>query len=354
MKAKLIVNNAGFFTTVQDIGRFGYQQYGVPVSGAMDKYALQVANILVGNHRREAVLEIALPGFEGCFTKNTQIAVTGADLGALSGDRELYPWQAVTIKEGELLRFTEIKNGTRAYLAVAGGFDIPEVMGSKSTYVRGRLGGLKGRQLQKGDELELKGAPTSPRLPTLEVPPECRREYPAEATVRCIPGPQDDFFPLEEVEKFFCSQYTITPQSDRMGYRLDGPAIKHKQDYNIITEGLALGAIQVIGDGKPIVMMADHHSAGGYTKIAHVINADIPFLAQMKPGDRVSFKHIEIEEAQELLRQQEKKLIHLEEYFAAETKKLKAGQQETDKTKHLRVVVDGKEFRVQIEEVIDQ
>lgn len=350
MKAKMVLKDAGFFTTVQDMGRFGYQQYGVPVSGAMDRYALQVANILVGNNRREAALEITLPGFEAHLTKDCLIAIAGADLGALLADRELTPWQAVTMKKGELLRFTTINNGTRVYLAVSGGFDIPEVMGSKSTYVRGKLGGLDGRQLQKGDELEIKVTPSSPRISSLKVPPEYRQEYSNEETVRCIPGPQDDFFMPEEIENFFCSQYTVTQQSDRMGYRLDGLAIKHKQDYNIITEGLALGAIQVIGEGKPIVMMADHHSAGGYTKIAHVINVDMHLLAQMKPGDKVSFEKIEVEEAQELLRQREKNLIYLEEYFAAETKKLKTRQQEAKK-KHLRVVVDGKEFRVQIEEI---
>ena len=363
MRAKLIVENAGFFTTVQDMGRFGYQQFGVPVSGAMDKYALQVANMLVGNSRGEAALEITLPGFAARFSKSCQIAVTGADLGAVLGERPLSPWQAVTVKEGELLSFNTLKGGTRSYLAVAGGFALPEVMGSKSTYVRGRIGGLEGRQLQEGDELEIKGDPFYARPPLLDTPPAYKREYASEVTVRCVPGPQDDFFLPAEVEKFFSFQYTVTQQSDRMGYRLDGPVVKHKQDYNIITEGLTLGAVQMIGEGKPIVMMADHQSAGGYTKIAHVINVDMHFLAQMKPGDKVSFQKIGVEEAQELLRQQEEKLQQLEEHFSAgveakaEAEGGARGQEkeglEKGKTRQLRLVVNGKEYTVQVEEVND-
>ncbi len=351
MKAKLIVEKAGLFTTVQDFGRYGYQQFGVPVSGAMDKYALQVANLLVGNPRGEASLEITLPGFSTRITEDCQIALAGADLGAVLGGRQLSPWRSAIAREGEVLSFNEIKSGTRAYLAVAGGFKLPEVMGSKSTYVRGKLGGLEGRQLKKGDELEIINTNQSSCPAVCEVPHEYKREYTNEVTVRCVPGPQDEFFPQQELEKFFNSQYTITQQSDRMGYRLEGPAIKHKGDFNIITEGLTLGAVQIIGDGKPIVMMADHHSAGGYSKIAHVITVDMHFLAQMKPGDKVSFQKIDVEEAQMLLGDQEEKLKKLERQLIYGEEDQVSGEREKGRIRIFKVLVDGKEYSVLVEEI---
>ena len=358
MSPRIIIKKPGVLTTLQDLGRYGFQQFGMPVAGAMDKYALQVANLLVGNSRSEAGLEITMPGVQFKFEGSCRAAITGADLGAKLNGEPLQTWQSFNIKNEGKLEFTQLNSGSRAYLVVQGGYNVPPVMGSKSTYMKGKVGGFQGRKLEQGDILEINNNDKANSLPSFIVPEEFTRKYTAETVVRVVPGPQDDFFEEEEINKFFASNYTVTQQSDRMGYRLDGPALKHKKDYNIITEGLTLGSIQIVGDGRPIVMMAEHHSAGGYSKIAHVITIDMPYLGQLKQGDRVSFKKIVVEEAQQLLKNQEEQLQDLEKYIKSQNQrqnqnanKTSAAESVGEKAKRYKMIVNGQEYNATVEEI---
>ena len=292
-------------TTVQDLGRYGYQCYGVPVAGAMDPFALQAANALVGNSLGEAVLEITITGPTLRATESCLIAITGADLSFRANGRSLPSWMAVFVRRGWIIEFGERKRGCRAYLAVAGGIDVPPIMGSKSTYLRGGFGGFQGRALEEGDLIPL-GKPAfhplslagrvfqTGRIPNYSDSPE----------VRVVLGPQDDYFTGEGIATFLSSEYKVSPTSDRMGYRLQGPEIDHKGQADIISDGIALGSVQVPADKQPIVMMADRQTTGGYPKIATVISADILLLAQCMPGaSTVTFKVVTIEKAQACYRE---------------------------------------------------
>ncbi len=296
----LEVLDGGLLTTVQDLGRYGYERLGVPVAGAMDPFALQAANILVGNRPGEAALEITLVGPTLRATESCLIAITGADLSPRLNGQEMPMWMAVFVRKGWLIEFGERKSGCRAYLAVAGGIDVPPIMGSKSTYLRGGFGGFEGRALKEGDLIPI-GRPAY-HLPSLagnEFPADRIPEYSDAPEVCVILGPQDDHFTEEGIATFLSSEYKVSPASDRMGYRLQGPEIAHKGPTGIISDGIALGSVQVPADRQPIVMMADRQTTGGYPKIATVISADIPLLAQCVPGaSTVTFKAITVEEAQ--------------------------------------------------------
>ena len=296
----LEVLGGGMLTTVQDLGRYGYQRYGVPVAGAMDPFALQVANALVGNSLDEAALEITIVGPTLRATASCLIAVTGADLSFRVNGRPLPLWMAVFVRRGWIIEFGERERGCRAYLAVAGGVDVPPIMGSKSTYLRGGFGGFQGRALKEGDLIPL--GQTALHLPSLagrEFQPGCIPNYSDSPEVRVVLGPQDDYFTEEGIATFLSSEYKVSPTSDRMGYRLQGPEIAHKGRADIISDGIALGSVQVPADKQPIVMMADRQTTGGYPKIATVISADIPLLAQCMPGaSTVTFKAVAVEEAQ--------------------------------------------------------
>ncbi len=296
----LEVLDGGLLTTVQDLGRYGYERLGVPVAGAMDPFALQAANILVGNRPGEAALEITLVGPTLRATESCLIAITGADLSPRLNGQEMPMWMAVFVRKGWLIEFGERKSGCRAYLAVAGGIDVPPIMGSKSTYLRGGVGGFEGRALKEGDLIPI-GRPAY-HLPSLagnEFPADRIPEYSDAPEVCVILGPQDDHFTEEGIATFLSSEYKVSPASDRMGYRLQGPEIAHKGPTGIISDGIALGSVQVPADRQPIVMMADRQTTGGYPKIATVISADIPLLAQCVPGaSTVTFKAVTVEEAQ--------------------------------------------------------
>ena len=293
----------GFLTTVQDRGRHGYQRYGVPVSGAMDLFALRAANLLVGNAEGEGALEITLLGPRLRLLENTVIAVTGADITPQLDYEELPMWQSCCVTKGSVVSFAGQRDGMRAYLAVAGGIDVPLVMGSKSTYTRASFGGLHGRALKPADVL--KGVPATAGKIERRLPAELVPAYGHEHAVRVVLGPQNDFFTPEGVETLLKSPYTVTPQSDRMGYRLQGPAVKHKAGADIISDGIPFGAVQVAGDGMPIVLMADRGATGGYTKVATVISADLSQIAQAIPGDIIRFRAVTVQEAHEVLLQQE-------------------------------------------------
>jgi biotin-dependent carboxylase-like uncharacterized protein len=293
------IQSAGLLTTVQDTGRYGYQRYGMPVSGAMDTFSSELANLLVGNEPDAACLEATVVGPEMIFTGETTVAVTGADMGPHINGNTIPPNTAVSVRQGDRLGFTGMKIGCRSYIAFAGGIDVPPVMGSRSTYIRAGIGGFQGRALMPGDELPLGDATDKPRLK--RIPEGLIPEYKHEQTVRVISGPEAHYFEMAGLRSFLSSEYTVTARSDRMGYRLSGGLIEHREGMtNIISAGISPGTVQVPGDGQPIILMADRQTSGGYARIAIVISVDLTLIAQMKPGDTVRFKETTLDHARQL------------------------------------------------------
>jgi antagonist of KipI len=303
--ATLEVLDPGLLTTVQDRGRYGYQRYGVPVSGAMDQFAIRMANLMAGNDQADAALEVTVRGPKIEFQTSTWIAVTGADISPEVDGQPLPMWESVEVGAGTVLTFGDLRDGMRAYVAVHGGIDVPPVMGSRSTYLKGRFGGLEGRALQAGDLLStLPGNGIdfiAKRLPSNYTAPV----YGGIHRLRVVPGPQENAFEPEALSRFLTTRYRIHPDSDRMGYMLDGPKIEHLEGADIVSDGNPPGAIQIHGDGIPRILLADRGTTGGYTKIATVISIDLSSLAQALPGQSVSFRQVTVEEAQEALREQE-------------------------------------------------
>ena len=303
----------GLNTTVQDLGRYGYQRYGVPVSGALDAFALRAANILAGNEQGAAGLEMTAIAAKVMFRKESWIALTGADLSWSLDGHPVPRWRALPVGEGSVLSSEGPKDGIRAYLAVAGGIDVPVVMGSRSTYVKARLGGLEGRSLRASDVLSTVPLEAGARFVERALPDEYEIvTYGGRHEVRVILGPQHEAFPEHAIDTLLSSTYGVSPQSDRMGYRLEGPAIAHKDGPDIVSDGMPLGALQVPGDGMPIVLLADRGTTGGYAKIATVISADMDRIAQAGPGDSIAFRAVTLEEAHAAVREQEAVLRDLD------------------------------------------
>ncbi|HET8578662.1 MAG TPA: biotin-dependent carboxyltransferase family protein [Methylomirabilota bacterium] len=302
---RLLVHDAGPMTTVQDLGRPGYLRVGIPDSGPMDREAFVLANRLVGNADNAAGLECTLIGPRLEFADERVLAVTGADMVPTLNGTPVPRWQALLVKSGDVLKFGPARSGVRAYVAVSGGIDTPPALGSRSTYVRGRLGGLGGRALKKGDQLPL--APMrGPRFGRLR--PERVPDYSREPEIRVVLGPQDDRFTARGIAAFLEGPYEMLPQSDRMGARLKGPFIEHTRGHDIISDGVALGGIQVVGEGQPIVLLVDRQSTGGYTKIATVCSFDIGRIGQVKPGQWLRFRKITVGEAHAELRARQEAL----------------------------------------------
>jgi antagonist of KipI len=298
----------GLLSTVQDLGRADYRIYGVSSSGAMDTLSLRLANILVGNPEGEAAIEITLIGPQLKFCSEGAIAITGADLEPTLNGNPMPMWKAIRVTSGDVLQFSPAKHGCRAYIAISGGIDVPSVMGSRSTFVRGGYGGVEGRSLRAGDLL--KAGATAARINIGAavgriLPFKYRPDYRQERPIRFIYGPQADAFTEASVRTLTANPYFIRTESDRMGYRLQGQALTHTSGADIISDYITVGSIQVPGDGQPIVLMSDCQVTGGYTKIGVVIGVDLPFLAQKKPGDSIMFEQIEIGLAQRLWREQE-------------------------------------------------
>ena len=291
---------AGLLTTVQDKGRYGYQRFGMPVAGAMDVFALRVGNALVGNDDGAAGLEMTVLGPKIRFLANTWIAVTGANLGAMLDGEPMAAWQSVEVAKGSELAFKGPEDGMRAYLAIAGGIDVPVVMGSRSTYLKAVIGGLEGRGLRPGDVLNTSDS----RIAFLSrvAPDIMAQAYDSEHEIRVVFGPQYGRFTQAGIDVFLGSPYKVAIQSDRMGYRLEGPVIEHGDGPDVISDGTSFGAVQVPGDGQPIVLLADRGTTGGYAKIATVISSDLHKFAQAMPGQTMSFKSVSIEEAHEIYR----------------------------------------------------
>lgn len=306
MKPLLKVVAPGLMTTLQDLGRPGYQRLGIPVSGALDGVSLRAANLLAGNLPGMGALEVAYQGPTIAIeAESVRVAYAGgtapidilAGEGASSSER-LQPRQSIRLRKGQALRIGALSGSAVGYLAVEGGFDVAPALGSQSTFARAGLGGL-GRPLRAGDTLPLKleraGERQERMLPSLALAPPSH--------IRVILGPQDDYFSSEGKRTFLESVYTVSPASDRMGMRLAGPALEHARGYNIVSDGTAAGSIQVPGNGLPIVLLADRQTTGGYPKIATVISADMPALGRLMPGAKVAFKAVDIATAEAAHRQ---------------------------------------------------
>jgi biotin-dependent carboxylase-like uncharacterized protein len=281
------------FVTVQDAGRRGWRRFGLAGAGAMDKMSLVIANALVGNRPTEAVLEFAYAGGEWTVeAASCRIAVAGGAF-AVTVDGTPVPSLASTVlRRGQTLRIGGATRRVWGYLAVAGGFDLPLAFGSRATHARTGIGGFEGRAIRAGDTLPLRGneAPNEPERFLGDDPEE-------DGPCRVVPGPQDDYFDRESLSLLLSGAYQATWQQDRMAYRLDGPRLTHVKGYNIITDGIVPGCIQIPGTGQPIVLMRDAGTVGGYPKVATVVEADLGRLAQTRPGGAVHFKAISMMEA---------------------------------------------------------
>jgi biotin-dependent carboxylase-like uncharacterized protein len=298
MTAALAVIDPGPFATIQDLGRRGYQRYGVSGSGAMDELSFRLANMLVGNLPEEAAVEFTFAG--GIYqveADRCRLAVAGGDFPIQIDGAPATGYRSYTLRRGARLTIGRAAAGMRGYLAVAGGFDIAPVLDSRSTHTRAAFGGLEGGLLKRSAVLPLRSK-TSVGGPDLMLDPAYWPK-PRDA-VRVVLGPQDDHFTPAGRQTFLGSDYRVSGQSDRMGYRLEGPPIEHADDYNIISDGIAIGSIQVPGSCLPIVLLADRQPTGGYPKIATVISADLPVLAQKRPGDAIRFVAVTVEEAEDL------------------------------------------------------
>ncbi|HET9019242.1 MAG TPA: biotin-dependent carboxyltransferase family protein [Acetobacteraceae bacterium] len=307
----LRVLKPGLHTTVQDLGRVGLQAFGVSVSGALDRDALRIANALVGNAPGEAALEVlhAGPTLEVTAPAlRVALAAYDGELVIESAGRRILPaWQAVTLPRGTRLRIVASRAAVCSYLAVGGGMDIPLVAGSRSTFVRGGFGGWQGRALAPGDDVPApRLTPPTGKLHRLETPPEA-----GSGPLRVVLGPQDDYFTAEAIATLCGADYVVTRAADRMGLRLDGPKLAHARGHDIVSDGAASGALQVPGDGRPVLLMADRQTTGGYPKIAAVCTADLPRAGRLRPGDRVRFAVISVAEAQAARRRQEARLAAL-------------------------------------------
>ena len=298
------VLDPGLLTTIQDRGRYGYQHIGVPVSGAMDEFALRAANLLVSNPDDAAALEITVVGPKLKFLDDAMIAITGADMAPTIDEDPIPQWQTVTVAKNSVLAFNGLKDGMRAYLAIAGGIDVPPVMESRSTYDKSSIGGFEGRPLRNGDvisTLDRKRDINPKSLPSgFQVP-----SYGTDHMIRVILGPQHSAFTENSIASFLSSIYKVSSESDRMGYSLEGPKISHSSRPDIVSDGNPIGAIQIPKDGLPRILMADRGTTGGYTKIATVINPDISLISQSMPGTTLNFKAISLDDAHELLHERE-------------------------------------------------
>lgn len=321
------VQKPGMLTTIQDSGRHGFQKFGVIASGPMDTLAYRVANILVRNDENDAVLEITLTGPTLHFEEDMLLAICGGDLSPAIDGIPIRMWRPVFITKGSQLTFGQCKCGLRSYLAIAGGFNIPVVMNSKSTYLRAEIGGYKGRALRKGDCLTvgtsrritnsfcrtLDGEQTTYlfKEPGWSVSSNLIPPYGKSRPIRVIKGPQFHLFSELSRRHLVNSKFEVTTQSDRMGYRLNGPKLSLKKEAELISEAVSFGTIQVPPDGNPIVLMADRQTTGGYPKIGQVATIDLPLLAQAKPGDMLEFTIVTLEEAQNLFMKKEREIQQL-------------------------------------------
>ncbi|MEO8037533.1 MAG: biotin-dependent carboxyltransferase family protein [Betaproteobacteria bacterium] len=319
----IVVERPGLLTTLQDLGRVGRQHLGVPVNGAMDEVSHRMANWLVGNDDGEATLEMTLTGPALVFGVDAVIAVCGAGMGAKVDGEALPQWRPVRVPAGAKVVFGRAQWGSRAYLAVAAGFDVPAVMESRSTALLGGYGGFRGRALRKGDVIDLRSPDEAHTVRWIGLLSRSHRglAFPSWSvsrarlprpqtlqTIRVVPGRHWQAFPVAVRDQLTQGEYRVLPDSDRMGFRLDGQALEARRGNDVLSEGVVMGAVQVPPGGQPIVLMADRQTAGGYPVIAVVASIDLPLMAQLAPGDRLRFELITLEQSYAELAARERKL----------------------------------------------
>lgn len=315
----LKIVEAGFLTTVQDGGRYGFRGFGMPLSGAIDIYSYTLGNMIVGNDPDDASLEITLTGPAIKFPGRMTIAITGADMTPMINGKSVAMWRTLRVSRGDVLSFGLLVSGARSYVAISGGIKVPVVMGSRSTYLRGRLGGHLGRRLQAEDSV-----PVHPglRLFSREVilPASMIPEWRKEVTLNLLPGVDYNEFPESSREILITDHFKVTNNSDRMGIRLSATPIKHSKGADVISYPLATGTIQVPGDGQAVIMLSDSQTVGGYRQIANIITADLFKAGQLKPGDTVRFRIVTHDEALSCLKEQTNEI-----YSIFGGKKIQAG-----------------------------
>ena len=303
----------GLLSTVQDLGRYGHQAAGVPVGGPMDSFSHRLANQLVGNKPDAATIEVTLLGPELIVEAETTIAVAGAQFELTCDDRPMALNASAAIHRGQRLKFGRIMQGARAYLAVAGGIQTEPVLGSRATHLVSRMGGFNGRALAAGDRVPIADASAGRRQRNsigLTLPSKGR------ALLRVMAGPQADWFDADALKTIAGVSFRISPQSNRMGYRLQGPPLVRQRAGELISEPLGIGAIQVPSAGEPILLMADRQTAGGYPKIGYVISADLPLAGQLAPGDFIEFHLCSQAEAVAALISRERQLLRYADLLA--------------------------------------
>lgn len=303
--ASLTVVRPGMLTTIQDLGRWGQQHVGVPVAGPMDWFAHRLANRRLGNVEGAAALEITLLGPELAVDDDVACVVTGAEFEVSAGDRRTRAGEPFLVHAGERIRFGPRLSGARAVLAVRGGIQVPPVLGSRATSLISRIGPFGGRPLKAGDVLPVlraDGVPVTPPVRALSVARSGAR-------VRVMLGPHDARFTAAAIGTFITSRFLVTPDSNRMGYRLDGPRLEHEGTVDILSDATPMGSVQVPASGHPILLMADRQTTGGYPKIATVITADLPLAGQLGPGDWIEFEPCSRAAAADALRRRDAALM---------------------------------------------
>lgn len=332
------IQSPGALTTVQDLGRLGYQACGVSPAGALDRRSAVLANILVGNEPGEGLLEMTLGGVSMVFREDNTVAVCGAPMPMTLDGVPTEPYRAFTVRAGQVLSFQYAPRGMRTYIAFAGGLDIPPVMGSRSTHISSGVGGFEGRKLRRGDTIGFRSPCLClPRQQLRRVPPEHFPKAGETVEIRLLTGPQEDYFTPAGQAALFQNPYEISVHSDRMGYRLAGEPIEHKAMGEVITDGVVFGSVQVPPSGQPIIMMADRQTTGGYAKIATVITEDLPLLAQCPPGTLLRFSGVTVEQAQKLCVERRKTMNSL-------IRQMRQGQD----SRCYRVCVNGIDYLVEI------
>ena len=310
----IVVRTPGMQTTVQDLGRIGWQHAGVPVGGAMDEQAHRIANLLVGNDADAPALDCAHGGIALQFETAALVALAGRDIAASLDGAPIPAWRAFRTRPGALLA---LHTGCRTTIAVAGGIDVPSVLGGRGTCLRAAFGGWQGRALRRDDRLPLgRATPRGDRIAdSLDARPGTVANwsigtaliprYGAAPTVRVIPGPEHAMLTDASRDAFFSDTFRVAPESDRMGYRLTGPTLALTAPRDMVSSGVSAGTIQLPPGGAPIVLMADRQTTGGYPRLGDVIAVDLPLVAQLRPGDRVRFVAVTLNKAHTLLRQRE-------------------------------------------------
>jgi antagonist of KipI len=309
----LIVKRAGFLTSVQDVGRIGFRQFGVSTSGALDGFALRVANLLVGNDEGAAGLEITIGGLQLRFEDERIVALCGGEFEVQIGSRALLAGHVAHLQAGDELKFGRAQIGCRCWLAISGGIDVPVVLGSRSTDLRANFGGLEGRRLRDGDQLSLgefrqSETAAAAGISSWTAPHDWASPASRHPSLRFIRGVDWNRFNDVTIQLFTNQQFTVSPDSDRMGVRFDGSELKREDETDLISEAVAPGTIQVPPSGKPILLLGDCQTIGGYPKIAHVITVDLGIAAQLRAGDGVRFFEVSLQDAHRLLMERQRDL----------------------------------------------